>query len=125
MGVPGSAVQMLSCSVASDGNSIASKMSSSSPTTACRSRLATTAMERDVLRSPVLPEEFGSGGELADQGDEIFVLGVASGFEAQHRRGISCYAVEVDEVLPNSWVEVEKPGGVGGSSAGRAGGCGL
>jgi hypothetical protein len=87
--------------------------------------LATAAVERDVLGCPLPAEQLGLGGQLSDEGDEVLVVGVASGFEAEHGCGVGGHVVEVDEELPCCRVEVEEPGGVGRSLAGRACGCGV
>src|ERR1700761_5143041 len=86
---------------------------------------AAAAVEFDVVRGPVLAEQLALGGEFADEGDEGFVVRVASCFESEHGGGVGGYAVVVDEELPGGRVEVYEPGGVGGAFGRRAGDSGV
>jgi len=49
---------------------------------------AAAAVEFDVVRGPVLAEQLALGGEFADEGDEVFVVRVASCFESEHGGGV-------------------------------------
>jgi hypothetical protein len=44
---------------------------------------AAAAVELDAVGPPVATEQFALGGQFADEGDEVGVVGVAAGFEAE------------------------------------------
>jgi hypothetical protein len=48
------------------------------------------------------------GGELADESDEVFVVGVASSFEPKHCGSVLRHPVVVGEELTCGWVEVHE-----------------
>jgi hypothetical protein len=60
---------------------------------------AAAAAELDVVRGPVLAEQFTLRGEFADEGDEVLVVRGASRFEPQHGGSVHGQAVAMVVVL--------------------------
>jgi len=79
---------------------MASKLRSSSPTAGWRSRLRPLRWNLTLCEAQCWRNSSLLGGEFADEGDEGFVVRVASCFESEHVGGVGGYAVVVDEELP-------------------------
>ena len=84
--------------------------------------LAAGAVVADVVGGPAAAEVVAAGGELADEVGEVLVVGVPSGFGAQHGHAVVGDLVVVDEEVRGGRVEEGEAGAVGRLTRGVGGG---
>jgi hypothetical protein len=75
---------------------------------------AARAVEADVMSGPPGAELVAAGGQLADQLDELLVVGVAARLGPEHGGDVVSGALPVGEEVACGRVEIDEAGVVGG-----------